>query len=137
MRWTRASCCGCTSCNKRPAERAALAREQRIGQALKNAVAQGEFAPIGLLADVLAQAAATVAQRFDALPGDLRRACPDLTDHQLEQLSRALASARNEWVKATASLAEQRLVEVAPDDDDDEPVDELDDEGGEPEELPA
>lgn len=34
-------------------ERAALARSQREAQELKNAVARGEFAPIGLLADVL------------------------------------------------------------------------------------
>jgi hypothetical protein len=34
-------------------ERAALAREQREGQAIKNAVARREYAPIGLLSDVL------------------------------------------------------------------------------------
>jgi hypothetical protein len=38
-------------------ERAALAREQREGQAIKNAVARREYAPIGLLSDAVWPAA--------------------------------------------------------------------------------
>jgi phage terminase Nu1 subunit (DNA packaging protein) len=119
------------------AERAALAREQRIGQALKNAVAQGEYAPVGLLADVLAQSAAAVAQRFDALPGQLRLACPDLSDPQLEQLGRALSSARNEWVRSTAALVDRRLAEIAADGDDDDGAVTEDDDGTELDGVPA
>ena len=52
-------------------ERAALAREQREGQAIKNAVARREYAPIGLLADVLGRAGGAVVDRFD-------RRCLDL-----------------------------------------------------------
>ena len=48
-------------------ERAALAREQREGQAIKNAVARKEFAPVGLLADVLGMASSAVVDRFDQL----------------------------------------------------------------------
>lgn len=44
-------------------ERAALAREQREGQAIKNAVARREYAPVGLLADVLGMAASSVVGR--------------------------------------------------------------------------
>jgi phage terminase Nu1 subunit (DNA packaging protein) len=119
------------------AERAALAREQRIGQALKNAVAQGEYGPVGLLADVLAQASAAVAQRFDALPGELRRACPDLSDLQLEQLARTLSSARNEWVRSTAALVDRRLAEIAADGDDDDGAVTEDDDGTELDGVPA
>lgn len=119
------------------AERAALAREQRIGQALKNAVAQGEYGPVGLLADVLAQASAAVAQRFDALPGELRTACPDLSDQQLEQLGRTLSSARNEWVRSTAALIDRRLADIASEEDDDEGVPADDDDGSELDEVPA
>ena len=54
-------------------ERAALAREQREGQAIKNAVARKEFAPVGLLADVLGMAASAVVDRFDQLEGALRK----------------------------------------------------------------
>ena len=48
-------------------ERAALAREQRIGQAIKNGVARKEYAPVGLLADVLGTASSAVVDRFDHL----------------------------------------------------------------------
>ncbi|WP_320363723.1 hypothetical protein, partial [Aquabacterium sp.] len=61
-------------------ERAALARSQRESQELKNAVARGEYAPIGLLADVLGKASGAVVDRFDQLPGRIAKACPDLPD---------------------------------------------------------
>lgn len=94
------------------AERAALAREQRIGQAMKNAVARGEYAPIGLLADVLSAAASGVVDRFDQLDGALKKACPDLPDDARQALHKVIASARNEWVRATASLVAARLDET-------------------------
>jgi phage terminase Nu1 subunit (DNA packaging protein) len=100
-------------------ERAALAREQRIGQAIKNAIAQGEFAPIGLLADVLGQASAAVVDRFDALPGLLRKACPDLPAEARDAIGGVIAAARNEWIRATAELVVRQLETV----DDDESVD--------------
>lgn len=85
-------------------ERAALAREQRLGIEIKNAVARGEFAPISLLSEVLATASQSVVERFEQLPGLLKKACPDLPDAAREQVMTALASARNEWVRATESL---------------------------------
>lgn len=94
-------------------ERAALARSQRIGQDLKNAVAQREFAPVGLLADVLAAASSAVVDRFDALSGDLARLCPHLDDASRTQVLSVIASARNEWVRSTATLSPQILDELA------------------------
>lgn len=94
------------------AERAALAREQRIGQAMKNAVARGDYAPIGLLADVLSAAASGVVDRFDQLDGALKKACPELPDDARQALHKVIASARNEWVRATASLVAARLDET-------------------------
>lgn len=82
-------------------ERAALAREQREGQAIKNAVARKEFAPIGLLADVLGMASSAVVDRFDQLEGALRKACPDLPDEAKTVLQQVIANARNEWIKST------------------------------------
>ena len=108
-------------------ERAALAKEQRIGQQIKNAVAQGEYAPVGLLADVLAAASAAVVDRFDALPGLLRKACPDLPAEARDAIEKTIASARNEWIKSTAELAIARLDELV--DVTDEPAD---DDGGQP-----
>ena len=104
-------------------ERAALARSQRIGQDLKNAVAQREFAPIGLLADVLAAASSAVVDRFDALSGDLARLCPHLDDASRSQVISLIASARNEWVRATATLSTQILDELAEPEPEDLPAD--------------
>ena len=100
-------------------ERAALARSQRVGQDLKNAVAQGEFAPIGLLTDTLSAAAAAVAQRFDALEPELRRHCPELGEAQRAAVARVLAGARNEWVRATTDLI-TGAIDALPDDDEDD-----------------
>lgn len=85
-------------------ERAALAREQREGQAIKNAVARREFAPVGLLADVLGQASSAVVDRFDQLEGTLRKACPDLPDEAKTAVLQVIASARNEWIRSTERL---------------------------------
>lgn len=93
-------------------ERAALAREQRIGIALKNAVLRGEYAAVALLGEVLATASQAVAERFDHLPGQLRKACPDLPPAAVEQLQAIIASARNEWVKSTAALVSSTLIDA-------------------------
>jgi phage terminase Nu1 subunit (DNA packaging protein) len=85
-------------------ERAALAREQRMGIEIKNAVLRGEFAPISVLAEVLATASQSIVERFDQLPGLLKKSCPDLPDAAREQVMTALAAARNEWVRATEAL---------------------------------
>lgn len=85
-------------------ERAALAREQREGQAIKNAVARKEFAPVGLLADVLGLASSAVVDRFDQLEGTLRKAVPDLSDEAKTAVMQVIASARNEWIRATSTL---------------------------------
>lgn len=94
-------------------ERAGLAREQRIGQAIKNAVAQGEFAPIGLLSDILGLASGSVAQRLDALVPRLKLVWPDMPDAARGAIETELANARNEWVRATGELSSTRLDELA------------------------
>lgn len=103
-------------------ERAALARSQRIGQDLKNAVAQGEYAPIGLLADVLAAAAAAVVDRLDQLPGQLRKACPDLPAEARDAVMRTIASARNEWIRSTEELVVRRIADLTEPLYDDDPT---------------
>ena len=103
-------------------ERAALAREQREGQAIKNAVARKEFAPVGLLADVLGMAASAVVDRFDQLEGALRKACPDLPDEAKTTVQQVIANARNEWLRGTAALVADGLdAMLAGQDDDDTP----------------
>ncbi|MGJ7555068.1 hypothetical protein ACSFBI_13785 [Variovorax sp. RB3P1] len=109
-------------------ERAALAREQRLGIAIKNAVARGEFAPISLLAEVLATASQSVSERFEQLPGLLRKVCPELPDTARDKLMSAIADARNQWVRATARLVSEA---VSPPEDD-EPEDNEPEEGEAP-----
>lgn len=99
-------------------ERAALARSQRIAQDLKNAVARGEYAPIGLLTDVLALASSSVVDRFDLLDGAVRKACPDLPEQARAAVQGVIASARNEWIRATAQLVDERLAQMDEQSDD-------------------
>lgn len=103
-------------------ERAALAREQRLGYEIKNAVARGEYAPIALLAELLAMASQAVVERFEQLPGALKKACPEMPDKARDQVMQVLAAARNEWVARTEKLVVQRLEEGG-DSDSEEVVD--------------
>ena len=103
-------------------ERAALAREQREGQAIKNAVARKEYAPVGLLADVLGMAASAVVDRFDQLEGALRKACPDLPDDAKTTVQSVIAAARNEWIRSTERLVTEAIdAMLAAQDEDDTP----------------
>lgn len=99
-------------------ERAALARSQRIAQDMKNAVTAGEYAPVGLLTDVLGMASSAVVDRFDQLEGALKKACPSLPDEAKATVMEVIASARNEWIKSTSQLVTARIDEMSPDDDD-------------------
>ena len=94
-------------------ERAALARSQREAQELKNAVARGEFAPIGLLADVLGEASSAVVDRMDQIEGQLRKACPDLPEDARQVILRMIADARNEWIRSTAKLISDKMDQMA------------------------
>jgi phage terminase Nu1 subunit (DNA packaging protein) len=98
-------------------ERARLARSQREAQDIKNAVARGEFAPIGLLADVLGMASSAVVDRFEQLEGALRKACPTLPDEAKATVQQVIANARNEWIRATEKLVVVELDRLASDDE--------------------
>ncbi len=101
-------------------ERAALAREQRIGHEIKNAVASRTYAPIPLLAQTLASASQAVVERFEQLPGAMRRACPDLPQEARDQVMATIAAARNEWVARTQQLITDQLTSAATDEPEDE-----------------
>lgn len=101
-------------------ERALLTRSQREAQDLKNAVARGEYAPIGALADVLGLASSAVVDRMDQIEGQLRKACPDLPEDARTTLLRVMADARNEWIRVTSKLVGERVAAMAAAPDDDE-----------------
>lgn len=101
-------------------ERAALAREQREGQAIKNAVARKEYAPVGLLADVLGMASSAVVDRFEQLEGALRKACPDLPDEAKTTVQQVIAAARNEWIRSTERLVADSIDAMLSEQDEDD-----------------
>lgn len=107
-------------------ERAALARSQRIAQDLKNSVAAGEYAPVGLLADVLAVASSGIVARIDQLETSLKKAAPDLPEEARLVVLQVIAAARNEWIKSTAKLVDRQLEQLAALQDEDD-VSEVDD----------
>lgn len=94
-------------------ERAGLARAQREAQELKNSVARGEYAPIGILADVLALASSAIVDRLDQLEGQLRKACPDLPEEARMVILRVIADARNEWIRSTSKLVADSVDRMA------------------------
>ena len=86
------------------AERARLLREQADRIALQNAITRGEYAPVGLLADVLGLASSAVVERFDQLEGMLKKVVPDLPDAAKTAVLRVIADARNTWVQETSRI---------------------------------
>lgn len=90
-----------------------LIKAQTEAQDLKNAVARGEYAPIGILADVLALASSAIVDRLDQLEGQLRKACPDLPEEARTVILRVIADARNEWIRSTSKLVADSLDRMA------------------------
>ena len=94
-------------------ERAGLAKAQREAQELKNAVARGEYAPIGILADVLGLASSAIVDRMDQFEGQVRKACPDLPQDVLLIVLRIMDYARNEWIRSTSQLVNKEVEAMA------------------------
>lgn len=92
-----------------PTERALLARSQREGQNIKNEVARGTYAPIEVLADVLANASQSVVDHLDQLPAGINRVCPDLPQAVRDLVMTEVSRARNEMVRKTISLVSDAL----------------------------
>lgn len=86
-------------------ERAALARQQRIGIEIKNAVLASQFASVATMEGVLQLVSGSIARQFDLLPAML---ASDLPDDARAQVLATLSAARNEWVRATSVLAVSR-----------------------------
>ena len=107
-----------------------LIKAQTEAQDLKNAVARGEYAPIGILADVLALASSAIVDRLDQLEGQLRKACPDLPDDAKTTVQSVIAAARNEWIRSTERAVFDRIDAMLTDQDDDDQANTEPDEGG-------
>lgn len=90
-------------------ERTLLARAQREAQEIKNEVARGTYAPIEILADVLADASQSIADHLDQLPAGIARVCPELPQFVRDLIMTTAARARNEWVRKTCELVADKL----------------------------
>lgn len=90
-------------------ERAKLARSQRTGQDIKNAIALKQYSPIRLLSQTLALASQAVVEQFEMVPSMLKKMCPELPDSAREVVMQALARARNEWVEKTQKLLTEAM----------------------------
>jgi phage terminase Nu1 subunit (DNA packaging protein) len=95
-----------------------LIKAQTEAQDLKNSVARGEYAPIGILADVLALASSAIVDRLDQLEGQLRKACPDLPEDARQVVLRVIADARNEWIRSTSKLVADSVERMAQSEED-------------------
>lgn len=99
-------------------EKAKLAREQRLTVEMKRQIALGEYAPIGMLADVLGNASSAIVAQFDQMESTLAKSCPDLDERAKQAVLAMLARARNDWIKKTAELVEVEIDALAVDEDD-------------------
>ncbi len=91
-------------------ERAALARSQRIGVDIKNAVAFGEYASISLLSQVLATASQSIVDQIDSLGPEMKRLCPHLTADDREVVLNVLSKARADWIRRTQKLVVEAVI---------------------------
>lgn len=85
-------------------ERAALAREQRLSQAMKNARLRSEFAQADVLQSILHLAASSVADQIEQAAVQIDAACPDLPADARAVVDRVLAGAALEWLRSTREL---------------------------------
>ena len=85
-------------------ERAGLAKAQRERIEMQNAVTRKELAPIALITEVLAKSAAKSAGQFDAIPGMIRRRCPQFGADVIGLIAEEIAKVRN--TVASMSLAD-------------------------------
>lgn len=103
-------------------ERARLARSQREGYEIKNMALRCEYAPVPVLGRVLGIASEALAIRFDELERAVAAQLPDLPEAAAGVVRQVIASARAEWVRATAEL-KSAPVDEAPVDDEDNTLD--------------
>lgn len=76
-------------------ERARLAKEQADKVAFQNAITRNQLAPVDLLEEVLAKAAAKINGVFDAIPGMIKRRVPSLSSEEIDLIAGEISRGRN------------------------------------------
>ena len=87
-------------------ERLALVREQREGQALKNAQLRRELAPVAVIEFVLQSVAGQIGAILEALPPALKKIAPRLAAREMELITREVVKARNAAAHVTVDIDE-------------------------------
>lgn len=87
-------------------ERALLTREQREGQALKNAQLRKELAPIALIEWTLGKVANQIGAVLDSIPLKVKKVVPRLTAVEVEHIKREVVKAQNAAARVTVDLDE-------------------------------
>lgn len=87
------------------AERAALAREQRVRIEMQNAQTRRELAPVAVLELALATMGRKVAATLEAIPVNIKRRSKNFTAEDIEFLTTEITKARN--IAAAAQLEEE------------------------------
>jgi len=77
-------------------ERARLAKEQADKVAFQNAITRNQLAPVDLLEEVLAKAAARINGKFDSIPGRVKRRFPSLPSEAIDLIDSEISIVRNE-----------------------------------------
>lgn len=96
-------------------ERARLAKEQADKVAFQNALTRNQLAPVDLLEEVLAKAAARINGVFDAIPGMIKRRVPTLSSEDVDLIAGEIARGRN--IVAAMSLNDVNESVAISDDD--------------------
>jgi phage terminase Nu1 subunit (DNA packaging protein) len=95
------------------ANRAALTKTNNDMAQIKLKKMRGEFAPVVVIAQVLAHIGNQIASKLEPLPARIKMVCPQLTPDDLKAVENAITEARN--LAASASL--ETLEEANKDDD--------------------
>lgn len=95
------------------ANRAALTRTNNDMAQIKLKKMRGEFAPVLVIAQVLAHVGNQIASKLEPLPARIKMVCPQLTPEDLKAVENVITEARN--LAASASL--ETLEEANKDDD--------------------
>lgn len=89
-------------------ERQLLIKEQREGQAMKNAELRREFAPVAAVEWALNRVSSQLSAQLDALPQRLKKAVPSLSAGVIEQITREVVKTKNSAARITVDLDEYR-----------------------------
>lgn len=87
-------------------EKLALAREQREGQALKNAQMRRELAPVGVIEWALQKVAGQISAILESIPPKVKKVVPRLTAQEVEHIAREVVKAQNAAARVTVDLDE-------------------------------